>query len=84
MGPSYCKIFGLRFDKGKAVAVKDPSIIQRAIRNRFFAVELTAAEQREHDAQRPPEPADETPDVPKRGPGRPPRVKPNAVDQDAA
>jgi hypothetical protein len=88
MGPSYCKIFGLRFDKGKAVAVKDPSIIQRAIRNCFFEVELTAAEQDQYDEEHMPEAADHAPEPEtrpvRRPPGRPPKVKPDAIDSNAA
>jgi len=89
-GPRFTTAFGdIRFEKGKPTIVTDLSILRRAVRHPSFEVELTATEQRELDAKSPaveppPEPADHAPDVPKRRPGRPPRVKPNAVDQNAA
>jgi hypothetical protein len=84
VGPSFIIGFGdHRFDKGKPVNIADPHIIRKAIGSRFFEVELTAAEQERYDEEHMPEPADEAPE-PKRRPGRPPKVKPDAIDSNAA
>ena len=85
MGPSYVVIFGgRRFDKGKAVNITDPYVIKKTINMSSFEVELTADEMRVYA----PEPADETPDPEthpvRRPPGRPPKVKPDAIDSNAA
>jgi hypothetical protein len=48
-----------------------------------FDVELTASEQAKYDEEHMPEPADEAPE-PKRRPGRPAKVKPDAIDSNAA
>jgi hypothetical protein len=84
MGPSYVMIFGeRRFDKGKPVNITDPYIIKKTINMSSFEVELTAAEQERYDEEHMPEPADEAPE-PKRRPGRPAKVKPDAIDSNAA
>jgi hypothetical protein len=84
MGPGYVMIFGdRRFDKGKAVAITDWRVINKAINMSSFEVELTAAEQERYDEEHMPEPADEAPE-PKRRPGRPAKVKPDAIDSNAA
>jgi hypothetical protein len=84
IGPSFVVTFGNhRFDKGKPVAITEWAFINRAIGNRFFEVELTAAEQQRYDEEHMPEPADEAPE-PKRRSGRPPKVKADAIDSNAA
>jgi hypothetical protein len=84
IGPSFVVTFGNhRFDKGKPTTITEWAFINRAIGNRFFEVELTAAEQERYDEEHMPEPADEAPE-PKRRPGRPAKVKPHVDDQDAA
>jgi hypothetical protein len=85
IGPSFVVTFGThRFDKGKPVVITEWAFIKRAIGNRFFEVELTAAEQAKYDEEHMPEPADEAPEPKRRPPGRPPKVKPHVDDQNAA
>jgi hypothetical protein len=84
VGPRFITFFDQKFEKGKPVNIaNNPALIQKAIGNRFFDVELTASEQAKYDEEHMPEPADEAPE-PKRRPGRPAKVKPHVDDQNAA
>lgn len=63
-GPSFTTWAGLKFPKGEAVDVTNPDMLRRAKGNRFFRVQ-------EEAAANPPDL------VLRRGPGRPPKVKPD-------
>jgi hypothetical protein len=84
MGPQFVTFQGRKFDKGKPLDVTDPTLINKAIGSRFFEVELTDDEQERYDEEHMPEPADEAPEPKRRPPGRPPKVKSDAIDSNAA
>lgn len=80
-GPSFTKAYGgLKFEKGKPVEVTDKALITKAQGNQYFEVELSPEEQKSAEeraeavkvTEKLKEP--EVSPMPKRGPGRPPKV----------